>query len=164
VDVRIEGTPANGYEVYGTQPSKSTVTITGPVSHVNQLQRAPTETIAVDGRKDTFTATRVAIAIPDEKIDAVDTTIDVTVDIGEKRVEKKLDNVPVRSALGGNVAPSNATVTIAAPAHLVDQLNASNLTIVVEKTSKGETVPKLQSSGVPIDRLKLVSITPSVFH
>jgi len=89
VDVRLEGKPADGYEILGTQPSFNTVTVRGPASHVNALQKAPTETISVEGRKNTFTATQVAIDIPDQKVDIVDSFVDVVIEVGQRRSEKE---------------------------------------------------------------------------
>jgi hypothetical protein len=56
---------------------------------VNALQKAPTETISVEGRKNTFTATQVAIDIPDQKVDIVDSFVDVVIEIGQRRSEKE---------------------------------------------------------------------------
>jgi YbbR domain-containing protein len=89
VEVRLEGKPADGYEILGTQPSFNTVTVRGPASHVNTLQKAPTETISVEGRKNTFTATQVAIDIPDQKVNVIESFVDVVIEIGQRRSKKE---------------------------------------------------------------------------
>jgi len=89
IEIKLEGRPADGYEVYGAHPSRDTVRVQGPASHVNALRKAPTETISIDGKNATLTVPSVAINIPDQKVEVEDPVVDVTVEIGERRVEAK---------------------------------------------------------------------------
>ncbi len=73
VEPQIEGKPAPTYEVKEVVATPSTIRVTGPASHVNALQKALTETISVEGRRDSFDAPRTAIRISDSKVDVHDT-------------------------------------------------------------------------------------------
>jgi hypothetical protein len=44
-----------------------------------------TETVSLDGRKESFSLARLAINIPDPKIDILDPTVDVRVEIAERK-------------------------------------------------------------------------------
>jgi YbbR domain-containing protein len=88
IEPKLEGKPADGYEVYAVRPSKGSVTITGPESRVNPLQKVMTESIWLSGHKETFTAPNVAIDVPDSKVDLLDPVVNVEIEIGEKSIEK----------------------------------------------------------------------------
>src|ERR1700752_3243422 len=49
IEPKIEGKPAEGFEVYGAQSAKGSILIRGPASHVYALQTARTETIWLTG-------------------------------------------------------------------------------------------------------------------
>lgn len=164
IEVRLDGKPAEGYEVYGTQPTPSRIRVQGPASHVNDLQRAPTETTSVDGRKESFTVSLISIDIPDQKVEVLDPLVDLTIEIGERRVEKHFDNVSVRSSDGGPVNPSKASVTLMGVAHAIEQLRHEDIVVLVDTLSGGESTPKLQLPPAIQQQVKLISIKPTVFH
>lgn len=91
VGVRVEGRPAEGFEVRAIEVTPSRVTVRGPASHVRQLERATTETVMLDDRRDSFTLTQVAIDIEDEKIVALDSAVDVRIVIGARTSEPPRD-------------------------------------------------------------------------
>lgn len=158
VDVRLEGNTAPGFEVYETQVTPNAVWVTGPAKRVNELQKAPTETISVDGHKESFTVQRLSIAIPDEKVEAGDSFVDVLVTIGERRAEKNFDNVVVRWA--NNSAPShNATVRLLGPSQVLEQLRSEDISVIVDRSPSGEAVPRLQLRGA-VPHLKLIALNP----
>lgn len=103
VEVRISGQAAQGYEVYSTQPTPAVIRVRGPASHVNGLQRVPTEPISVDGRKESFTLSQVSIDIANQKVNAVDSAVDVSVQIGERRSARASDSIAGRAE---NISPA----------------------------------------------------------
>lgn len=163
VEVRIEGAPADGYEIYGVNPVQNTVRVRGPVSRIDALKKATTETISVDGKTESFTARQVAIDIPDHKVDVLDSVIDVTVEIGEKRAEKSFIAVPAHSASGSEVQPSTASVTLSGPASTIAKLRPEDVKIVVEVATNGASVARLDLPAPVKDQIKLLSIKPSQF-
>src|SRR5580765_5280879 len=64
IEPKIEGSAADGYEVYAVRPSKGSVTLRGPQSRVIALQKVTTESVWITGHKESFTATNVAIDVP----------------------------------------------------------------------------------------------------
>jgi hypothetical protein len=85
VEPRIEGQPAPSCEVREVVATPSSVRVIGPASHVNALQKAPTETISIEGRRDSFDAPKTAIRISDSKVSVRDTVnVHVTIVAVEK--------------------------------------------------------------------------------
>ena len=85
VEVKFEGTLPEGYELasFSTNPTK--VRLRGPADRVNALHKAATETVWLDGKKESFYLASVAINIPDPKVDVIDPTVDIHVEIVAKK-------------------------------------------------------------------------------
>ena len=163
VEVRLDGKPADGFEVYGIRSSPGVVRVTGPISHLNELNRAPTETVSVEGKRESFIVSRLSIAIANQKLEALDPVIDVTIDIGEKRIEKTFDNVSARLSQE-TVYSRSASVTLLGVPQLLNQLQPEDIKVVVETSPNGEQIPRLELPSPYPEQIKLVSIRPSVFR
>jgi len=159
IDPKIEGKPADGYEVYSAQPNKGSVTLRGPESRVAALQRVPTESIWVAGHKESFVATNVAVDVPDPKVDVVDPVVNVNVEIGEHRAEKSFSSIQATGIDGERVQPSTASVTLLGPAGMLDSLKPEELKIVVDAT----TGPRIELPPALNGKVSLKSIQPSRF-
>src|SRR5215217_5230008 len=61
VEPKLEGKPADGFEVYAVSPSKGSIAVRGPASRVNALQKMATESVWVAGHNQSFTAPNVAL-------------------------------------------------------------------------------------------------------
>lgn len=159
LEPRVDGKPAEGYEVYGVIPNQKTVVVRGPASKLNQLNKAPTETVWLGGQSETFTASNVAIDIPDPKIDLLSPAVNIRVEIGEQRAEKTFTDVPVSAPAGSRVAPNKATVTITGPKLLVEALKKEEIKIAVNAASE----PVLELPATLVGKLTLKSTIPSRF-
>ena len=96
VDVKYEGKVSEGYEVASITANPAKVKVRGPADRVNLLQKAITETVRLDGRKESFTIPRVAINISDPKIETLDPNVEVRVEIlQKKRDDTKLGQGPI---------------------------------------------------------------------
>ncbi len=94
VEIKLEGKLADGYEVARVSANPARVRLSGPSDRIHALQKAMTETVWLDGRKESFSLSRVQINIADPKVDILDPTVDVRVEI----VEKRHDEVQLRVA------------------------------------------------------------------
>lgn len=88
VEAKIEGKPAEGFEVYAIRLSKAAVPVRGPAGRVNSIEKALTETVWLSGQRESFTQTNVAIDVTDPKVDLLEPVINVEIVIGPKRSEK----------------------------------------------------------------------------
>ena len=134
IEPKLEGKPADGYEVSAVRPNKGSVTVVGPESRVNTLQKVFTESIWLSGHKETFTASNVAIDLSDPKVDMLDPVVNVEVDIGEKPVEKTFSGVAVDGK------GSRMTITVAGPPAIINTLKTEDLKIVLDPGGE----PRLQ--------------------
>jgi YbbR domain-containing protein len=91
VEVMFEGKVADGYEVSGVTASPAKVQVHGPAGHVTNIDKAPTESISLAGRKASFDVNQAAINIPDQKIDVSVGAVHVHVEISERSVQKALN-------------------------------------------------------------------------
>lgn len=133
IEPKLEGKPPEGFEVYGVHPNKGSVAVRGPASRVNSLQKVMTETIWLTDHKESFTAANVAIDIPDPKVDLLEPSINVEVQIGEVRIERTFSGVVVNMPNGVKVQPATTSVTLLGPASLLDSLKADELKIMVNQ-------------------------------
>jgi YbbR domain-containing protein len=107
VEPKLEGKPADGFEIYGVSPNKGSVMVRGPASRVNALQKVFTEGIWIAGHKESFIASNVAIDVPDTKVDD-----------------------------GRKVQPATTTVTVLGGASLVNSLKPQEVKIVLDNDLK----------------------------
>jgi len=157
VEPRPEGKLLQGYELIGIEALPARVRVRGPESHVNALERAPTETILLDGRTENFTASQIAIDIQDHKIVALDTVVDVHVKIAEERVTKRLPGVAARAADGSE---SRLTIEVRGARSVVETLRAADLSVVFDTAADGTTRPRLLLPPNLEGRIELISINP----
>jgi YbbR domain-containing protein len=160
VEPKIEGKPENGFEVYGVHPTKGSVTVRGPASRVNSLQKVMTESIWLTGHKETFTASNIGIDVPDPKIDLLEPLISVEIQIGEVRTEKTFSGVTVDTPNGVKVQPATTAVTLLGAASLLDTLKADELKVLVDQAG---LEPRLQLPDALKGKIVLKSIHVSKF-
>ena len=84
VEVKFEGKLPEGYEVGSVSVSPAQIRLRGPADRINALHKAVTETVWLDGKKESFDVSRVAINISDPKIDVLDPAVDIHVEVAEK--------------------------------------------------------------------------------
>ena len=160
VELKLEGKPPEGFEVYSVQLSKSTVTVRGPTSRVNALTKLMTESIYLNGHKGSFPASSLAIDVPDPKVDLVDPVVSVQIEIGEVRKERNISGVNVTTSQGGKVQPATTSVTLLGATSLIDSLKAEDLKIVLD--ASGQT-PRLELPDELKGKVFLKSVQASKF-
>lgn len=164
VEARHEGNLPEGYELYGVVVTPQRVRVRGPASHVNNLQKAMTETIPVEGRRESFNAQQIAVDIPDQKITVIDPVVNVRLEIGELRVEKSFAGVAVLTNNGASARPAQATVTLYGPKSVLEQLRPEDVQLVLEVEEDGGVRSiRLQLPPGVADRVQLRSTRPAGF-
>jgi hypothetical protein len=127
------------------------------------LLNAPTESVQLSGRRDTFTIPQVAVDIPDQKVNVVDPVVSVAVIIGEKRIEKKFNGVIVTAPSGGNPTPSQCSAILYGPRSFMDQLQSSDFKIALVEGDEGKLIPRLILLSATNEGVELRSTMPSGF-
>lgn len=154
IEPKLEGKPADGYEVYAVRPSKGSVTVHGPESRVSTIPKALTESIWLSGHKETFTASNVAIDLSDPKVDLQDPVVNVEIEIGEKRIEKTFSGVPVSTSSGGT--GQRATITVSGSPSVLNALKSEDLKIISKPDGGFDLAPELQGKVI----LKSTKLAP----
>lgn len=162
VEPKLEGKPAEGFEVYGVYPSKESVVVRGPASRVSGLDKVMTESIWLAGHKESFTASNVALDVPDPKIDLLEPVINVEIEIGERRTEKNVSGVKVSMSQGGKLQPATTSVTLVGAASLLDSLKAEDIRIVLDSVGQS-LAPRLELPAALKGKVILKSMQPSKF-
>ncbi|HEU4934512.1 MAG TPA: CdaR family protein [Pyrinomonadaceae bacterium] len=160
IELKLEGKPDDGFEVYSVYANKGSVSVRGPASLVNALQKISTESIWLKGRKANFTAQNVALDVPDPKVDLLEPMVNVAVEIGERRIEKNFSGVPVTTADGGKVHPATTSVTLLGVASFLEAVKPEELRIVL---SGQNLEPRLELPDVLKGKVILKSVNTSRF-
>ncbi|HKR01721.1 MAG TPA: CdaR family protein [Pyrinomonadaceae bacterium] len=163
VEVKRTGSVPEGYELRGLNVVPDKVKVRGPASHVNVLQKAPTQAISLDGRRESFSLPQTAIELPDKKVDLIEGVVTVNVEIGEQRVEKSLAGVSVSAADGTQVRPETASVTVYGERSVINQLRPDNLKLILDVAPDGTLSPRLELPSGLQGRVELRSTNPAVF-
>lgn len=161
VEARFEGNLPEGFTRGAVQVNPGRVRVRGPESHVAAIERAHTETVSLEGQRESLTLPQLAIDIPDRKVVPLDPNVSVRVEIGEETVERRFANVPVRSAAGGQAQPASVTVTLRGPRSVVENLRAEDVRLVAELREDGTTAPRLSLPQEAQARVELVSTSPA---
>ncbi|MDQ3800155.1 MAG: CdaR family protein [Acidobacteriota bacterium] len=139
VKPETEGALPDGFEVYAQAVNPAKVRVRGPESIVKSLDSISTEKILVDNRTEDFTQRQVGLNVVNPKITVLDTIVEVTFRIGEKRTER-LFVVPYRIA---ETETKNATVLLYGARSILEDLSADELQIVFSPNQNGENAPQL---------------------
>lgn len=159
VEPKLEGKPADGFEVYSVYPNKGSVSVRGPASRVNALQKVATESIWLAGHRESFTASNVALDVADPKVDLLEPMVNVAVEIGERRIEKSFSGVAVTTADGGKVQPATTSVTLLGMASFIQSLKPDEFKIVLDQNLE----PRLELPDALKGKVNLKSVSTSKF-
>jgi len=92
VEPHLEGKPAPSYEMKEVLVTPARVRVTGPASHVNGLEKAQTETISIEGRRESFDVPHAAIYLSDPRVGVSDrVNVHVTIVAAESSKPKSQD-------------------------------------------------------------------------
>lgn len=138
VRVETEGSIAENYEIYNKTVVPDKVRVRGPASFIKSLNFISTEKINLENRLENFTVRQVALNVSNPKVTLLDTVVDVSFRIGEKRIER-LFVVPVQT---GN-ENKTATVVLFGARSILESLKSENLLVGTIANEAGELVPNL---------------------
>jgi YbbR domain-containing protein len=85
VEVKFEGKLPEGFEVQSVSVNPVKVRLRGPADRISALRRVTTETVWLDGKKESFNLSHVGINISDPKIEILDPAVEIRVEIAEKK-------------------------------------------------------------------------------
>lgn len=137
VKIEVSGKPPDGYEVYSQTANPARVRVRGPLSLTKTLSQVATEKVDLDGKNADFTARQTPLTAPNAKLTLLETAVDVSIKIGERRVEKTLV-VPVNDGSGKRVS-----VTLFGGRTVLNDLTPEEIQVEIVKNDAGVDTPQI---------------------
>ncbi len=159
----FEGQLPEGLEIYSTTIIPAQVRMRGTTSQLETIKSIPTEKIFLDNRANDFTEKQVAIDLQNPKLTAIDSLVDVTVKIGEQRVEKTFSNIIVRDGNDAKASPETATVTLYGAHSVISKLRSEDMKILFEPMADGTLAPRLVLPDEAQGKVEMKQMKPTVF-
>lgn len=151
----IEGSVAEGYEIYSAVALPQKVRVRGPESFVKSLDFVSTEAISVENQNADFNVQQVSLNLVNPKVTVLDAVVNVVFKIGERRIER-LFILPAQSETNGKTA----TVVLYGAQSLLNNLRQDNLQVQMLKNEAGDeslqlNLPAEIQGQVEIRKLKI---------
>ncbi|MBC7900110.1 MAG: hypothetical protein H7070_08660 [Saprospiraceae bacterium] len=137
VKAETEGELPDGFELYGQTVLPQKVRVRGPASFIRSLNTVPTEKISLTDHDTDFTVKQIPISVSNPKTTLLETVVDVSFRIGEKRIER-IFLVPVKDQPG-----KKAAVVLFGPKSLFDGVKAEDIQIEMIKNDAGTETPRV---------------------
>lgn len=154
VNALTEGRLPEGYEIYGQTVTPPRIRVRGPTNLMRSLSSVTTEKIDLAGRAVDFTA-QVPVTVANPKATLLDTLVDVSFRIGEKRVERSF-SVPVSGDPKRKV-----TVVLYGGSSLFDNVTAEDITVEMIRDDAGNERPAVTLPPQLVDRVEVRRPTPA---
>jgi YbbR domain-containing protein len=97
VSLKLEGKPPDGYEVRAAIANPLKVRVRGPASIVNAILQVSTETISLEGKTSSFDLNQVAVDSPGDKVEVLDSSVQVHVEVTARDTQKTSTEMSVQS-------------------------------------------------------------------
>jgi YbbR domain-containing protein len=149
VNTATEGNVPDGMEIYSETITPQKIRVRGPSSFIKSLTSVTTDKIDLTNKGADFTAKQVSVNVSNPKATPLDTVVDVTFRIGEKRVEKtfvvQAKNDPKRKV----------TVVLFGGRSLFDGVKAEDLQVEFVKNDAGEEKPQVTLPASLQDKVEI---------
>lgn len=150
VKIETQGDLPDGLEVYSETANPARVKVRGPASYIRTLMSVSTDKIDIGDKQTDFSVRQIPLSLSNTKANVLESVVDVTFRIGEKRVEKTF-MVPVS---GTN---KRAQVVLFGGRSLLDDVSSSHLKVDVSGDNDKPNVqlPPSLEGKVEVRRVKL---------
>jgi YbbR domain-containing protein len=168
---RLDGQPAEGFEIISRQITPAYIRIVGAASQVRDITEVSTETVSLSNRTSTFSEP-VAIDTGSPLVNIASKEqreVLLTVIIDEVHKERIIDDVPV-TVIGGPASakpqPRTVRVTLFGARSAVDAIKPEDLTVTVQYHAgkARESQPQVEISQVYSDRATVLSVEPKLIR
>ncbi|MCS6874488.1 MAG: CdaR family protein [Pyrinomonadaceae bacterium] len=150
VKPELEGSPAKGFEIYSYTVSPPRISVRGPESYVKALDSVSTEKIDIENLSESTTFKGIEINIINPKIRPSETSADVTLQVGEKRLEQTF-LIPYEVQNKRKLA----AVTIFAPRSVLEKLDPKDIKITITENTPHVELPETLRNRVEIKNVRL---------
>jgi hypothetical protein len=167
VEAQFTGRVADGHERYGYRVEPPTVEIEGPESRVGAVTRVVTEGVPLDGLQANF-STDVDLDLHRQGVRLLARgPVRVTVEVGERRVERVFTDVPVvwpDKPADARLLTPRVTVTLRGPRSALESLGAQSLQAEIHTSGLPQVVehvtPKISWPAALGAKAEVVKVEP----
>ncbi len=131
----LSGQPGDGLEIYSQTVNPAKVRVRGPANLIRALSSVSTEKIDVADHNADFTARQVAVNVSNPKATLLESIVDVSFRIGEKRIERSY-SVPVKGD-----GKRKVTVVLFGPRSELDGIKPDEIIVELAKDGSGAERP-----------------------
>ena len=149
VEAATVGEPATGYEVYSTNVTPAKIRVRGPESFMSSIESIPTSPVDIGGAKSDISAKQVPININNPKVAVFNTVVDVSIIVGEKRIERGFDLVS---------GTKRIHAVLFGPRSLLIKARAADFKVDISKGTDGNEIPRLTLPDALLDTVEIRSI------
>jgi YbbR-like protein len=152
IDVKadFEDSLPEGLEVYSKIAEPAKVRVRGPESVVKSLDSISTEKISLENRNSNFVAKQIGLNLVNSKVTVLDSIVDVSVKLGEKRTERL---ITVETKHENELKTFN--VVLLAPRSVLDKIKSEDIQITLGTSPDGKLIP---TAVLPAELQNLVEI------
>ncbi|MGB7210519.1 MAG: CdaR family protein [Pyrinomonadaceae bacterium] len=155
VNTATEGNVPDGMEIYSETITPQKIRVRGPASFIKSLTSVTTDKIDLTNKGADFTAKQVSVNVSNPKATPLDTVVDVTFRIGEKRVEKTF------VVQAKNDSKRKVTVVLFGGRSLFDGVKAEDLQVEFVKNDAGEEKPQVTLPASLQDKVEIRKPKPA---
>ena len=128
------GKPKEGYDIHDSYCIPPTVSIQGPKSLVDKIEKVTTAPVRIEGLRSSLEQHDLAIVSPGRRVSMSRQTVDLRVEIGEKIISKDFSNIPVvtkGTKYEAKINPKTLGVRVKGPVSQINKLTRNNLQVVL---------------------------------
>lgn len=168
IEVPLTGQAAPGFEKLGYKVEPPTIGIEGPQSKISKVTSAPTESISLDSRRESF-QTPVDIDLHRLGVRlAQPVSLKVLVEIGEERLERTFSKVPVNwidQPQKSQLLTQKVDVKLRGPRSLINAIPAQDIKAEIQTSDLPNNaevaIPKIILPTASNARIEIVDVSPS---
>lgn len=138
IEPQLTGQTPSGFEVYRVDLTPQSAEIEGPQSLVDKTTFLSTESVSLNGRRESFNVPVVAES-PNNSIRIKSpSSVNLRIDIGERRISRTLSNILVRwvdPPEGGQLLTKTISVELFGPASLVESISDDDVLAEIRTSS-----------------------------
>jgi YbbR domain-containing protein len=134
VNPELLGKPAEGFDIYQITCTPPTVSIKGPKSSVEKIDKVSTYPVQIDNLTETNLRRDLQLISPDPLVTIIPDEVSLRAEIHEKMISEVFQNVPVEvrsSAYLARVNPKSLTVWVQGPISQMKRLKRENVQVFV---------------------------------
>lgn len=145
----FEGNPAKDFEIYSYSVSPSKVLVRGPESYVKAIESISTEKIDIENCQKSITIKNVGLSVMNPKIRLLETSVDVSLQVGEKRFEQTFSiSYEIQNK------KKTASVVLFAPRSILEKISAKDLKISMSENKVSVILPKEFEEKIEVKSVK----------